>query len=167
MCLARKNRDTFEYFQGEPRSEFFLAQFKAALKIAPAVVQTLKVLSFYIATDICILRSLGNSKLGWHREAPTSNLVHNFSMVWFDLRCARVPAECPHRRVCEGVVRELGWKREMGAEGCWGMRTDRETQPPRSLAGSLQAKTEAPCPAGKPPRGLFTRGEQTWLLSCR
>lgn len=101
-------------FQGEPWSEFFffLAWFKAALKISFAVVQTLKVLSFYIATDICVL-SLGNSKQGSDREAPTSNLVHNFSLVSFDLRCARGPAECPHRRVHEGVVRKLerkGWE---------------------------------------------------------
>lgn len=96
-------------FQGEPRSDiffFFLAWFKAALKISFAVVQTLKVLSFYIATDICVL-SLGNSKQGLDREAPTSNLVHNFSLVSFDLRG---PAECPHRRVREGVVRKLGRK---------------------------------------------------------
>lgn len=98
-------------FQGEPWSDFFLAWFKAALKISFAGVQTLKVLSFYIATDICILRSLGNSRLGSDREAPTSNLVHNFSIVSFDLRCTRGPAECPHRRVREGVARKLGRKR--------------------------------------------------------
>lgn len=135
---------------------FFLAWFKAALKIFPAVVQTLKVLSFYIATDTCILRSPGNSELRLDREAPTSNLVHNFSRAQSDPRRARGPAECPHGRGREGVVRKP--ERKNGSRGLLGNENElRNAATPNP--GPRHAKTEVPCSTMRQPRGPFSQGK--------